>query len=106
MANDLKGNENWLELAGDSSYRGFELPRVKLQYMYDENPGEIDFGSSYLETRHFLEDSEMGTQWRQGTFRGLGKGDPIGDRALFRGSHDCYYEVSLTLEIIFLYKKK
>ena len=31
MENDLKGNENWFELAGDSSYREFELPRVKLQ---------------------------------------------------------------------------
>ena len=29
MENDLKGNENWFELAGGSSYRG--LPRVKLQ---------------------------------------------------------------------------
>ena len=33
---DLRGNENYLrvtyyELAGGSSYRGFELPRVKLQ---------------------------------------------------------------------------
>ena len=26
--------------------RRFELPRVKLQWMYDGNPGEIDFGSS------------------------------------------------------------
>ena len=31
MKNDLKGNENWFKLAGGSSYRGFELPRVKLQ---------------------------------------------------------------------------
>ena len=31
MENDLKGNENWIELAGGSSYRGFELPREKLQ---------------------------------------------------------------------------
>ena len=31
MENDLKGNENWFELAGGSSYRGSELPRVKLQ---------------------------------------------------------------------------
>ena len=31
MENDLKGNENWFELTGGSSYRGFELPRVKLQ---------------------------------------------------------------------------
>ena len=29
--NDLKGNKNYFELAGVSSYRGFELPRVKLQ---------------------------------------------------------------------------
>ena len=28
---DLKGNINYSELAGSSSYRGFELPRVKLQ---------------------------------------------------------------------------
>ena len=44
--NDLRGNKNYFELAGVSSYRGFELPRVKLQQMYDGNPGEIDFGSS------------------------------------------------------------
>ena len=25
---------------------GFELPRVKLQWMHDGNPREIDFGSS------------------------------------------------------------
>ena len=29
--NDLRGNKNYFELAGGSSYRGFELPRVKLQ---------------------------------------------------------------------------
>ena len=34
-----------------SSYGGFELPRVKLQQMYDGNPGEIDFGSSKCEVR-------------------------------------------------------
>ena len=34
IQNDLKGNENWFELVGGSSYRGFELPRVKLQLMY------------------------------------------------------------------------
>ena len=28
---DLKGNLNYSELAGSSSYREFELPRVKLQ---------------------------------------------------------------------------
>ena len=27
----LKGNKNYFELAEGSSYRGFELPRVKLQ---------------------------------------------------------------------------
>ena len=32
--------------AGDSSYRAFELPRVKLQQMYERNPREIDVGSS------------------------------------------------------------
>ena len=46
IENDLKGNENCFELEGGSSYRGFELLRVKLQQMYDGNPGEIDFGSS------------------------------------------------------------
>ena len=29
--NDLRGNKNFFELAGGSSYRGFELTRVKLQ---------------------------------------------------------------------------
>ena len=29
--NDLKGNKNYCELAGGSSYRGYELPRLKLQ---------------------------------------------------------------------------
>ena len=28
--NDLKGNKHYFELAGGSSYRGFELPSVKL----------------------------------------------------------------------------
>ena len=28
MENDLKGIENYFELTGGSSYRGFELPRV------------------------------------------------------------------------------
>ena len=44
-----KGNENCFELAGGSGYRGFELPRVKLQLMYDGNPGEINFGLSKRE---------------------------------------------------------
>ena len=29
--NDLNRNKNYFELAGGLSYRGFELPRVKLQ---------------------------------------------------------------------------
>ena len=29
MENDLKGNENYFELTGGSSYRGFELPGVE-----------------------------------------------------------------------------
>ena len=28
MENDLKGNENYFELTGGSSYKGFELSRV------------------------------------------------------------------------------
>ena len=28
----------------------FELPRVKLQSLYEGSPGEIDFGSSYRES--------------------------------------------------------
>ena len=44
--NDLRGNKNYFELAGDSSYRGLELPREKLRLMYDGNPGEMDFDSS------------------------------------------------------------
>ena len=31
--------------------RRFELSRVKLQLMYEGNPREIDFGSSYREVR-------------------------------------------------------
>ena len=29
--NDLRGNKNYFDLAAGSSYRGFELPRVKLK---------------------------------------------------------------------------
>ena len=32
MENDLKGNENWFELAGGSSHRGFESPRVDCKH--------------------------------------------------------------------------
>ena len=31
MENDLRGNENWFELAGVQVIVGFELPRVKFQ---------------------------------------------------------------------------
>ena len=34
----------WGETKIGSSQREFELPRVKLQWMYNGNPGEIDFG--------------------------------------------------------------
>ena len=44
--NALRGNKNYFEFAGGSSNRGFELPRVKLQKMYEGNPREIVFGSS------------------------------------------------------------
>jgi len=37
------GIENWFELARGSSYWGFELPRVKLQKMYEQNPWELNF---------------------------------------------------------------
>ena len=40
---DLKGNKNYFELAGVSSYRGFELPRINYS---KGNPGETDSGSS------------------------------------------------------------
>ena len=43
--NDLRGNKNYLELAGGSSYRRLQLLRVKLR-MYEGNPGTIVFGSS------------------------------------------------------------
>ena len=42
----MRENKNYLELAEGSSYRGFELPRVKLQWMHEGNPGQIYFGSS------------------------------------------------------------
>ena len=34
VENDMKGNENWFELAGGSSYRGFELPGVDCNKMW------------------------------------------------------------------------
>ena len=40
------GNKNYFKLVGGPSYRGCESPRVKLQLMYEGNPGEIDFGAS------------------------------------------------------------
>ena len=32
----MKGNESYFDLAGSSSYQGFELLRVKLQQMYEK----------------------------------------------------------------------
>ena len=34
MENDLKGNENYFELTGGSSYGGFELPGVDCIFYY------------------------------------------------------------------------
>ena len=48
---DFLRAQNMVRVSGSSSYPGFELPSVKLQWMYDGNPGEIDFGSSYREVR-------------------------------------------------------
>ena len=41
MENDLKGIENYFELTGGSTYRGFELPGV------DCNPGGIQTSLVY-----------------------------------------------------------
>ena len=41
-----EGKQKLVRVSGSSSYRGLELPRVKLQRTYDGNPGEIDFGLS------------------------------------------------------------
>ena len=38
-------------LTRGSSYRGYELSRVKLQYMYDGIQGKINFGSNEREIR-------------------------------------------------------
>ena len=45
---DLKGNKNYFNLAGVSSYRGFELPRINYS---KGNLGEIDSGSSQHKVR-------------------------------------------------------
>ena len=49
---DLKGNKNYFELAGGASYQGFKLQRVKLQQVYEGNPGEVrvNEGWSYQES--------------------------------------------------------
>ena len=60
--NDLRENKNYFELEGGSCYLGFELPRVKLQQMYEENPGKIDFGSSSREFR-----VSKGSSYREST---------------------------------------
>ena len=44
--NDVKGNKNYFKLAQCSSYRKFELPREKLQLMYEGNAWESYFGLS------------------------------------------------------------
>ena len=44
--NDVKGNKNYFKLAQCSSYRKFELPRAKLQLMYEGNAWESYFGLS------------------------------------------------------------
>ena len=51
--NDLKGKTKYFELAGGSSYREFELPRVNIMKetftkgkCYEGNPGLNSFGSS------------------------------------------------------------
>ena len=49
---DLKRNKkDYFKLVEGLSYRGFRLLRVKLQQMYEGNPGEIDFVSSYHEVQ-------------------------------------------------------
>ena len=46
-----EGKQKLVQVSGSLSYRGFELLRVKLQWMYDRNPGEIDFGLSEREVQ-------------------------------------------------------
>ena len=41
-----EGKRELVQVSGIRVTMGFKLPRVKLQWMYDGNPGEIDFGSS------------------------------------------------------------
>ena len=36
MENDLTGNENYFELTGGSSYRGFELPGIDCTQLFRE----------------------------------------------------------------------
>ena len=45
--NNQKGNKNYFDLAGGSSYRGFKLQRIKFR----ENPREINFGLSLHKVR-------------------------------------------------------
>ena len=57
---DLKGNKNYFELAEDSSYRGFELPRLNDSKCMNEIQGKSILvrvsreGSSYQESTGFL----------------------------------------------------
>ena len=65
--NDLRGNKNYFELVGGLSYRGFELPRVKLliityhfriNYVLNLETAEFlelglcDFGETLFSARH------------------------------------------------------
>ena len=38
MENDLKGNENYFDLTGGSSYRGLELPGVDCTFQSTNKP--------------------------------------------------------------------
>ena len=46
-----EGKQKLVWVGGSSSFRGFELLRVKLEQMYDGNPREVDFGSCWHEVR-------------------------------------------------------
>ena len=61
-----EGKRKLVRVSGSSSYRGFELPRVKLQWTYDGNPGEIDFGLSEREVR-----VSEGSSYRESTVLAL-----------------------------------
>ena len=41
-----EGKRKLVQVSGSLSYQGLEVLRVKLQSMYNRNPGEINFGLS------------------------------------------------------------